>query len=78
MRSRKPCLLRRLRSDGWNVLFISRYFYISYVIWECKGSLFDFICKILLKIIYVNNHFCLKERVVGPLGDRPDVHRTLL
>ena len=28
MRSRKPCLLRRLRCDGWNVLFISRYFYI--------------------------------------------------
>ena len=50
MRSRKPCLLRRLRSDGWNVLFISRYFYIfPSTIWECKGSIFEFICKIFCK-----------------------------
>ena len=50
MRSRKPCLLRRLRSDGWNVLFISRYFYIfPSTIWECKGSIFEFICKIFYK-----------------------------
>ena len=51
MRSRKPCLLRRLRSDGWNVLFISRYFYIfPSTIWECKGSIFEFIYKIFYKI----------------------------
>ena len=50
MRSRKQCLLRRLRSDGWNVLFISRYFYIfPSTIWECKGSIFEFICKIFCK-----------------------------
>lgn len=24
MRLRKPCLLRRLRTEGWNVLFIMR------------------------------------------------------
>ena len=51
MRSRKPCLLRRLRCDGWNVLFISRYFYIFPVtFWECKGSIFVFNCKIFLII----------------------------
>ena len=50
MRSRKPCLLRRLRCDGWNVLFISRYFYIfPFTIWECKGSIFEIICKIFCK-----------------------------
>ena len=28
MRSRNPCLLTRLRFEGWNVLFISQFLYI--------------------------------------------------
>ena len=63
MRSRKPCLLRRLRCDGWNVLFISRYFYISKN-WECKGSVFDFKCKIFLKR-FGDSHFELVEKSIS-------------
>ena len=71
MRSRKPCLLRRLRCDGWNVLFISRDFYIS-VFWECKGSKIDFIYKIFFTFLYKSpalfqrtGHLSMKISAIG-------------
>ena len=67
MRSRKPCLLRRLRSDGWNVLFISRYFYI-FTFWECKGSIFDFNCKIFLKTFSVQYESPVWSQRMGHLS----------
>ena len=41
-------------------------FIFSYIIWECKGSLFQFICKIFLNILYENDLFLFKERVICP------------
>ena len=71
MRSRKPCLLRRLRCDGWNVLFISRDFYIS-IFWECKGSKIDFIYKIFFIFLYKSpalfqrtGHLSMKISAIG-------------
>lgn len=57
MRSRKPCLLRRLRFDGWNVLFMTQTLYYSnsadicpHILQllgkECKGRFFSEYCKV--------------------------------
>ena len=64
MRSRKPCLLRRLRCDGWNVLFISRDFYIS-IFGSAKVVKLILFPKYFL-LFYVNHLLCFKERVVCP------------
>ena len=67
MRSRKPCLLRRLRSDGWNVLFISRYFYIFlYNLGSAKVALLILFTKYFLRFLNIDDLLGFEERVICP------------